>query len=292
MMKKQLDKRFAGRIRAVGYIPKLPENCILGSRHLGLVTAAEIGDLREKLDKIADLCAETLDIDVLSEIAHTAEPLEYTLPIIPELPAVKIAVAQDAAFCFYYKDTLKLFEKMGAELVSFSPLADEPLPADADYEDYAQIENGVGMITSLLSEFDREMEFLDEYLTDYTAPRRVSVATGVAAYPTIRAMAARLEAAVEGLEIHVYEIINHFFGETITVAGLLTGQDIAAQLEGRELGDELIFPCNALRAGETVFLDDMTAEELSSRLGVPTRPGSNDGATFISELLGVDSPVS
>ncbi|MBO5218814.1 MAG: cobyrinate a,c-diamide synthase [Clostridia bacterium] len=132
MMKKQLDKRFAGRIRAVGYIPKLPENCILGSRHLGLVTAAEIGDLREKLDKIADLCAETLDIDVLSEIAHTAEPLEYTLPIIPELPAVKIAVVRDAAFCFYYKDTLKLFEKMGTELVSFSPLADEPLPADAD----------------------------------------------------------------------------------------------------------------------------------------------------------------
>ena len=181
-----------------------------------------------------------------------------------------------------------------AEVTLTAPDAEaaRPLPADADYEDYAQIENGVGMITSLLSEFDREMEFLDEYLADYTAPRRVSVATGVAAYPTIRAMAARLEAAVEGLEIHVYEIINHFFGETITVAGLLTGQDIAAQLEGRELGDELIFPCNALRAGETVFLDDMTTEELSSRLGVPTRPGSNDGATFISELLGVDSPVS
>lgn len=132
MLKKQMDNRFAGRIRAVGYIPKLPENCILGSRHLGLVTAAEIGDLREKLDKIADLCAETIDIDVLSEIAHTAEPLDYTPPIIEKLPPVKLAVARDAAFCFYYKDTLKLFEKMGAELVSFSPLADEPLPADAD----------------------------------------------------------------------------------------------------------------------------------------------------------------
>ena len=131
MLKKQMDNRFAGRIRAVGYIPKLPENCILGSRHLGLVTAAEIGDLREKLDKIADLCAETLDIDVLSEIAHTAEPLDYTPPIIEKLPPVKLAVARDAAFCFYYKDTLKLFEKMGAELVSFSPLADEPIPADA-----------------------------------------------------------------------------------------------------------------------------------------------------------------
>ena len=170
--------------------------------------------------------------------------------------------------------------------------AGRPLPTEADYEDYAQIENGVGMITSLVSEFDREMEFLDEYLSDYHAPRRVSVATGVAAYPTIRAMAARLEAAVEGLEIHVYEIVNHFFGETVTVAGLLTGQDMVAQLAGKELGDELIFPGNTLRAGETIFLDDMTADEFSAKLGVPVRPGSNDGASFISEMLGVESPLT
>ena len=132
MLKKQTDNRFAGRIRAVGYIPKLPEDCILGSRHLGLVTAAEIGDLREKLDKIADLCAETIDLDALSEIAQTAEPLDYTPQDIPKLPPVKLAVARDAAFCFYYKDTLNLLEQMGAELACFSPLADEPLPDDAD----------------------------------------------------------------------------------------------------------------------------------------------------------------
>ena len=132
MLKKQLEKRFGEKFRVVGYIPKLPEDCILGSRHLGLITAAEIGDLREKLEKIADLCSETLDLDALFEIARTAESLEYSPPIIPELTAVKIAVARDAAFCFYYKDTLNLLEKMGAELVSFSPLADEPLPADAD----------------------------------------------------------------------------------------------------------------------------------------------------------------
>lgn len=132
MLKKQMDKRFAGRIRAVGYIPKLPEDCILGSRHLGLITAAEIGDLREKLEKIADLCAQTIDLDALYEIAQTAELLDYTPPVIPKLPPVKLAVARDSAFCFYYKDTLKLFETMGAELVSFSPLADELIPSDAD----------------------------------------------------------------------------------------------------------------------------------------------------------------
>lgn len=165
--------------------------------------------------------------------------------------------------------------------------AGRSLPDEDYYEEYAQIENGVGMITSLVSEFDRELPFLDEYLSDFRPPRTVSVCTGVAAYPTIRSLAARLEAQVEGLTIHVYEIINHFFGETITVAGLLTGKDMAEQLAGRELGDELIIPENTLRADEVMFLDNMTPDELSARLGVPVRPGKNDGAELIRELLGV-----
>ena len=163
-----------------------------------------------------------------------------------------------------------------------------PLPAEDYYEGYAQIENGVGMITSLLTEFDDEMNFLDEYLPDYQAPRTVSVCTGVAAYPTVKAMAARLEAQVEGLTIHVYEIINHFFGESVTVAGLLTGKDMYEQLAGKELGDQLIIPENTLRADEAMFLDDMTPAELSEKLGVPIRAGKNNGAEFIKEMLGIE----
>ncbi len=165
--------------------------------------------------------------------------------------------------------------------------AGRPLHEEEYYEGYAQIENGVGMITSLLTEFDSELPFLDEYLTDYKSPRRVSVCTGVAAYPTIRAMAARLEAMVEGLEINVYQIVNHFFGESITVAGLLTGKDMCEQLQGKDLGDALFFPENTLRAGEDMFLDDMTPEELSARLGVPVYPSRNDGADFIKAMLGI-----
>ena len=164
-----------------------------------------------------------------------------------------------------------------------------PLPAEDYYEGYAQIENGVGMITSLLTEFEEEMNFLDEYLPDYHAPRTVSVCTGVAAYPTIKAMAARLEAQVEGLTIHVYEIVNHFFGETVTVAGLLTGKDMSEQLAGRELGDQLIIPENTLRADEAMFLDNVTPDELSAKLSVSIRPGKNDGAAFIREMLGIDA---
>ncbi len=164
-----------------------------------------------------------------------------------------------------------------------------PLPLEDYYEGYAQIENGVGMITSLLTEFESELPFLNEYLSAYQAPRRVSICTGVAAYPTIRAMAAKLEAMVEGLEIHVYEIVNRFFGESVTVAGLLTGRDMAEQLAGRELGDVLYIPENTLRADEAMFLDDMTPAELSARLGVPIRPGKNDGAAFVREMLGADA---
>ncbi len=160
-----------------------------------------------------------------------------------------------------------------------------PLPDEAHYESYAQIENGVGMITSLLTEFESELPFLDEYLVPDRSPRHVSVCTGVAAYPTIRAMAARLEAMVEGLEIHVYEIINHFFGESVTVAGLLTGRDMAEQLYGHDLGEVLYIPENTLRADEAMFLDDMTPDELSARLGVPIRISRNDGAAFVREML-------
>ncbi len=167
--------------------------------------------------------------------------------------------------------------------------AGRPLHDEDYYEGYAQIENGVGMITSLLTEFDQELTFLDEYLGDYHPPRKVSICTGVAAYPTICAMAARLEAMVEGLEINVYQIINHFFGESITVAGLLTGKDMSEQLMGRDLGDALYFPENTLRAGEDMFLDDMTPDDLSRLLGVPAYPGRNDGVAFIQEMLGVES---
>lgn len=166
--------------------------------------------------------------------------------------------------------------------------AGRPLPPEAYYEGYAQIENGVGMITSLLTEFDQELAFLDEYMGDYAPPRQVSICTGVAAYPTISAMAARLEAMVEGLTINVYPIINHFFGESITVAGLLTGKDMSEQLMGKDLGQALYFPENTLRAGEDMFLDDMTPDMLSQILGVPVFPGRNDGVEFIKQMLGVE----
>ena len=161
------------------------------------------------------------------------------------------------------------------------------LPDDGFYEEYAQIQNGVGMITDMRSSFEYELDDLSEYTDGFCAPRSVSVATGYAAYSHISDICKRLEEAVDGLKINVYPIKNEFFGEQITVAGLLTGKDIAEQLSDKELGDALLFPAVCLRAEGDVFLDDMTPEELSKKLGVKCIPTGSDPCEFISAALGI-----
>ena len=127
-----MKKRFGDTIVPIGYIPELPEALCIPSRHLGLVTAAEIDDLKTKLRAAADLCENTLDVERMISIAGSAEEIHSQAPDIPRLPPVSIAVARDRAFCFYYDDTLRLLEKMGAEIVPFSPLDNEPVPEGAD----------------------------------------------------------------------------------------------------------------------------------------------------------------
>ena len=162
-----------------------------------------------------------------------------------------------------------------------------PLPDEDFYEDYSQIENGVGMLTSMKAEFDMELDYLDELLLDFCAPRTVSVITGMAAYDHISSLAKELSSRVDGLDVKVYPITNNFFGERVTVAGLITGGDVVEQLCGKELGDELLFPSVMLRADGDVFLDDMTPDTLSKHLGVPVRATESDGAKFLSALLGI-----
>ena len=159
--------------------------------------------------------------------------------------------------------------------------AGRPLPDAEYYEDYPQLENGVGMLRSFGEDFDAG--FCDAEVSG--KPRTVSIATGVAAYPMIADMATRVEKKRAGMQIKVYKTINKFFGEAITVAGLLTGRDIYEQLNGKELGDTLYVPRNALRAGEDTFLCGMTVSELSEKLGVEVVPVTNDGYELALTLL-------
>ena len=162
-----------------------------------------------------------------------------------------------------------------------------PLREEDFYEGYPQIENGVGMLTSLETEFGFAMDDLSELTLGLTERRRVSVATGVAAYDYVKRLCDTLSLAVPLLDVSVYRIENHFFGETITVAGLLTGKDMSEQLFGKDLGDELLIPENTLRSGGDVFLCDMTVGELSEKLGVKVTPAPNDGEKLARALLGV-----
>ena len=182
-------------------------------------------------------------------------------------------------------------EKYGSRLFfcadEFYIKGELPLHDDEYYEGYAQIENGVGMLTSLLTEFGIETDYIDEYLEKYKSPRRISVVTGMAAKDQIIDMCDRLCNIIDGLEIKVYPIFNDFFGHEITVSGLLTGKDIYEQLEGIELGDELLIPANALRAGENDFLCGMTFDELSEKLAIKLTAVGSDGYGFAEAVLGV-----
>ena len=186
----------------------------------------------------------------------------------------------------------KCFEKYGSRLFfcadEFYIKGELPLHDDEYYEDYPQIENGVGMLTSLLTEFGIETEYIDEYLEKYQAPRRVSVVTGMAAKDQITDMCDRLCKIIDGLEIKVYPIVNDFFGHEITVSGLLTGKDIYEQLKDKDLLDELILPPNVLRSEGDLFLCGMSIDELSEKLDVKVGLSGNDGAGFICAMLGIE----
>lgn len=161
------------------------------------------------------------------------------------------------------------------------------LPGEDFYEGYPQIENGVGMLRSFESEFGFGLEDIASRIAEVRLPRRVSVATGYAAKDYIMKMSRALEAVVPGLTVSVYPIVNRFFGESITVSGLLTGKDMKEQLMGKDLGEALYIPCNTLRADGDLFLCGMTPEELSRALGVPVIPAPNEGDAWMEALLGL-----
>ncbi len=161
-------------------------------------------------------------------------------------------------------------------------LAGEEVPEESRYDGYLQLENGVGMLRLLTDEFE---EAYSQAAGD-DRKREVSIATGLLAYPYIKQMAEKLQEKYTETVIHVYPVKNEFFGERITVSGLLTGQDLVRQLADRRLGERLLLPCSMFRSGEEVFLDDITREELSEALQVETDIVKSSGQDFINAVTG------
>ncbi len=166
-------------------------------------------------------------------------------------------------------------------------LAEEELPEEECYDGYLQLENGVGMIRLLLEEFQETMgeRRKAEGFPNPAVKGEVSMATGLLAYPYIRRMTEEICTAYPNLKIHLYPITNDFFGEKITVSGLLTGQDIRDQLLDKELGEKLLLPQNVLRSGERVFLDDLTVEDLENALQVSINIVKSSGRNFVDSIV-------
>ncbi|MGN0406387.1 MAG: DUF512 domain-containing protein [Bariatricus sp.] len=179
----------------------------------------------------------------------------------------------------------KIFEEYGMHFIHAGDewylLAEEELPEEERYDGYLQLENGVGMLRLLLNEFEEAYE----PLTGDEREIHLSMATGKLAYPYLKEMLERLKVKYPNLSVNLFEIRNDFFGERITVAGLITGQDLIAQLKGKDLGDALLLPCSMLRSGEEVFLDDVTVTELSEALQVPIDIVKSSGQDFIEAVL-------
>lgn len=155
------------------------------------------------------------------------------------------------------------------------------LPEEDYYEDYVQIENGVGMLRSLIAEFEAGLRLEDGPVE---APP-YTIATGVSARPYLQDLADRAQEKT-GVTGQVFAITNDFFGHTIDVAGLITGQDLIAQLKGKNLGGRLLIPVNMLRHGGDVFLDDLRVSDVEAALGVPVTVVEQDGFDLLDAMLG------
>ena len=180
----------------------------------------------------------------------------------------------------------KMKEEAGARKVFASDelylLAGRDLPPAEFYEDFPQIENGVGMLRDLEEGFLWALEEMEPF----RGQRRVTIPTGECGFAFLNKMLDGLREKCDNIKIDLIPVRNEFFGGTVNVTGLLTGRDILAQLSGRELGDELLIAGNMLKAGEDIFLDDMTLEELGRRLGVPARRVGGSGEDLLAAILG------
>lgn len=166
----------------------------------------------------------------------------------------------------------------------FYILAGKDFPPCEFYEDFAQLENGVGMMTLMQHDFAQALK--EAQLEQSPAAHRCTIATGQLAYPMMQDFAERVQQAFPQVQVQVKKIRNDFWGPTITVAGLITGQDLLAQLEGLDLGSELLIPANMLRHEQDRFLDDLTLEQVQETLGVPALPVENDAFELLARMLG------
>ena len=281
---KMLNNRFAGQ--ALAKVDKLYEAGITMNGQI--VLCKGINDGAELERSISDLTAYLPHLESVSVVPVGLS--RFRDGLYPLEPFGK-EDAKEVLRCIHGWQE-KTYAEHGLHFVHASDewyiLAGEKLPEAERYDGYLQLENGVGMLRLLTDEFEEAMAQLEEEQGKYDGcGGELSVVTGHLAYPYMLDMAKRMMKRFERLTIHVYAITNDFFGESITVSGLLTGQDIIRQLQGKPLGTRVLLPQNVLRSGEDYFLDDVTVGDMEKALQVRIDIVKSSGHDFVHTVLEV-----
>ncbi len=260
----------------------------------------ELSDNNIEMNTQLVLCPGINDGD---ELRYSLEQLGKMYPAVKSIAAVPVGITKyrDGLYPLrtYTKEeaesVINIIDEFNAHFAYFNGgkilayasdefylLAEKPLPGADYYGEFSQLDNGVGVCALLKDEFINALNDTEPMEIN----RKVTIATGEAAYDLLKELSELCEAKFKGLHVQVKKITNEFFGETVTVAGLITGRDFINQLENTNFGDALLIPRVSLRNEGDKFLDDVTIDELSEKLNIKTIPVENDGYKLLEEILG------
>ena len=269
------------------------------------------GDVFPRIRRLKEAGIELNGQIVLCRGINDGEELEYSLrefeQYLPELKSVSVVpvgltrfrdrlpklIPFDADSAGPVIDQIERWQqyymtRYGTHLVHASDewyiMAGRELPPEESYDGYLQLENGVGMVRLLTEEIREELR---RSAGRKARSRHITIATGRLVGPILDGLVREITEVFPQVRADVVPITNHFFGELITVSGLITGQDLTAQLAGRDLGEELLLPANMLRSGENVFLDDMTVEQVEETLQIKTVIVESDGRSLTEAVTGI-----
>lgn len=278
---KMLSNRFAGDI--LEKVERFTSQGIIVNSQIVLCPGINDGEeLDRTISDLTTLAPELHSISVVPVgITRFREGLAQLTPFNKESASKVVDQIED-----WQK---KLLKEHGSRIVYLADelyiMAGRPLPGYDAYEDFPQIENGVGMVSSLEYEVNGALKELEEKHISSIREKTVSIATGVSVFEHFKKITENIERRIKGLKINVYPVENTFFGSGVTVTGLLTSCDLIRVLKDKELGEQLLLCKNMFKADTTIMLDDVTADELEDKLDVKIQIVESDGYAFIDTLV-------